>query len=366
MEKNSQFRDVFNPEVISQLGQRIQKVYQEFNTELFLKSAVKNISDLSFSERNLQIAAALKKCLPANFEKAVEVILKSQTNEIDSEELEGRDGFIVMPQTLFISDNGMENLELSLHALEEMTKRFTSEFAIRFFIRNHREFTLSKMKEWAVHPNCHIRRLASEGSRPRLPWGMRLNEFIKDPNPVLEILEIMKFSPERLVQRSIANNLNDISKDNPEAVIKTLKKWQEDGVDNWLINHALRTLFKQGNPDALKLSGFDPEAEIHIKNFKVLTETVEFGNSLEFEFDVESPQRQIVMIDYVIHHMKANGTLSPKVFKMAKKAVSGHSKAYKKHPIKPITTRKYYPGRHLVQIQVNGKVCAESEFTLVM
>lgn len=366
MEKDSQFRNVFNPEVILKLGKRIQKTYKGFNSEAFLEDAAHNISELSFSERNLQIAAALKKHLPEDFEKAVEILLNSQTEEIEIEELEGRDGFIVMPQTTFISDNGMKKPELSLYALEEMTKRFTSEFAIRFFIRKHPGLTLNKMKEWAVHSNCHVRRLASEGSRPRLPWGMRLNEFIDDPSPVLEILEVMKFSPERLVQRSIANNLNDISKDNPETVIKTLKKWQADGVDNWLINHALRTLFKQGNTGALKLSGFDPDAEIYIKNFRVNTESVEFGNDLEFEFELESPQRQNVMIDYVIHHMKANGSLSPKVFKLAKKAVYGHSKVYKKHSIKPITTRKYYPGRHLLQIQVNGKVSAESEFQLLM
>ena len=304
--------------------------------------------------------------MPDDFPLAVEILLKAQTKELEVEELEGRDGFIVMPQSLFISENGMKHFELSMKALEEMTKRFTSEFAIRYFLIEYPERTLKQMKVWAEDKNCHVRRLASEGSRPRLPWAIRLNGFIKDPSAVVSILEIMKFSSERLVKRSIANNLNDISKDNPDTVTNLLKKWQKEGVSKWLINHALRTLFKQGNPEALKLCAYDPNADIELSKFNIVNPEVEFGETLDFSFEIHSKRSEKLMIDFVVHHVKANGKLAPKVFKLAKKTVSGSVNICKSHPIRPISTRKYYPGRHLLQIQINGKFMAEKEFFLNM
>lgn len=366
MEENSQFRDVFNRESVSALAERIKTVYDSFAKNEFINYAVNNFQKLTLSERNQQICKALKKYLPPNFPEAVKILLDAQTSELEKEELEGREGFIVMPQTVFVSENGMDHFDLSMHALEEMTKRFTSEFAIRYFLIEHPQKTLEQMKKWAIAENCHVRRLASEGSRPRLPWAMRLNDFIKDPKPVIEILELMKFSKERLVERSIANNLNDIAKDNPEVVTDTLSKWQKEGVSNWLITHALRTLFKQGNPQALKLCGYDPQAKIRLENLKLASQEVIFGETLQFSFEIHSEASERLMVDYIVHHMKANGKLAPKVFKLAKKTISGTETMSKSHSIKAISTRKYYPGKHLLQIQINGKVLTEKEFTLVM
>ena len=366
MEENSQFREVFNRESVSGLAERIKSVYADFKFKSFINFAIKNFVNLSLSERNLQISKALKKFLPGSFPEAVEILLKALPVEIEEEELEGSRGFIIMPQSIFIAKEGMEYFELSMYALEEMTKRFTSEFAIRFFLIEYPEKTLEQMKKWAVDENCHVRRLASEGSRPLLPWAMRLHDFVKDPKPVFEILELMKFSQERLVQRSIANNLNDISKNQPDQVTSILSKWQKEGVSEWLITHALRTLFKQGNPEALKLNGYNPELAVELTNFNINTPTVKFGEFLEFSFEINSKKPEKLMIDFIIHHMKANGKRAPKVFKLAKKTVSGEIKIDKKHAMKPISTRKYYPGKHLLQIQINGKVLAEKEFVLKM
>jgi len=203
MEENSQFRDVFNRESVTALANRIACVYPTFETENFIESILVDFEGLTLSERNLKICRALKSFLPDDFTEAVAVLLESQTEELEVDKMEGSRGFIVMPQTFFISENGMNYFELSMHALEEMTKRFTSEFAIRYFLIEYPEKTLNQMKKWALDTNCHVRRLASEGSRPRLPWSMRLNNFIQDPAPVIEILELMKFSKERLVERSI-------------------------------------------------------------------------------------------------------------------------------------------------------------------
>ena len=364
MEKGSQFKDVFNRLSITQLAERINCIYSDFKLNEFVESILKDFTELSLSERSMKICEALKVYLPEDFSKAVEILLKSQTTEI--EELGGSEGFIVMPQAAFISNYGLKRFEISMQALEEMTKRFTSEFAIRFFFIEHPEKTLSQMKKWAQDENYHVRRLASEGSRPLLPWAIRLKQFVEDPKPVIEILELLKFSSERYVERSVANNLNDISKHHPNTVTKLLSKWQKQGVSPWLITHALRTLFKQGNPEALKLNGYDPEADILVSEFSVLTPIVEFGNSLEFSFKIDSKRPEKLMIDYIVHHMKASGKLAPKVFKLAKKTISGQEQISKKHSIRSITTRKYYPGEHLLQIQINGKVYAESSFELLM
>ena len=366
MEENSQFRDVFNRESVSGLGNRIASVYPSFETENFIESILEDFEDLTLSERNLKICWALKSYLPDDFTEAVAVLLESQTEELEADKMEGTRGFIVMPQTLFISENGMDYFELSMYALEEMTKRFTSEFAIRYFLIEHPEKTLNQMKKWSLDTNCHVRRLASEGSRPRLPWSMRLNNFIQDPTPVIEILELMKFSKERLVERSIANNLNDIAKDNPDTVCGLLLKWQKEGVSDWLINHSLRTLFKQGNPQALKLCGFDPDAQVNLTAFKLNSAEIEFGKTLDFSFNIHSKSPQRLMVDYIVHHMKANGKLAPKVFKMTKKTICGQELLSKKHSIRSISTRKYYPGKHLLQIQINGKIFVEQEFYLKM
>ena len=366
MDQGSQIRDVFSRSSVSALAERIHSVFQDFAKDDFIESTIKDFAELSLSERNLEICKGLEKYLPASFPKAVNILLEALGDELKEDELEASRGFIIMPQTIFVARNGMENFELSMHALEEMTKRFSSEFAIRYFIIEEPKKTLEQMKKWAVHENCHVRRLASEGSRPLLPWAMRLNEFVKNPAPVIEILELMKNSPERYVERSVANNLNDISKHHPQLVTDLLSKWQKEKISPWLISHALRTLFKKGNPEALKLNGFDPEAKIEVSDLEFVKSQIKLGESIEFSFKIVSEGPQKLMIDYIVHHMKANGKTSPKVFKLAKKTISGEETVIKKHSIREITTRKYYPGSHLLQIQINGKVYAESSFELHM
>ena len=364
MEKGSQFKDVFNRSSITELAERINYVYPDFQLNEFVETILKDFTELSLSERSMKICEALKVYLPEDFPKAVDILIKSQTAE--NEDIVGNNGFVVMPQAAYISNYGLYHFEISIQALEEMTKRFTSEFAIRFFFIEHPEKTLSQMKKWAQNENYHVRRLASEGSRPLLPWAIRLKQFVEDPRPVIEILELLKFSPERYVERSVANNLNDISKHHPNTVTQLLSKWQKQGVSPWLITHALRTLFKQGNPEALKLNGYDPEAQIEVTEFAFLTPTVDFGNNLEFSFKINSKRSEKLMVDYIVHHVKASGKLAPKVFKLTKKTISGQVQMSKKHSIRSITTRKYYPGKHLLQIQINGKVYAEGSFELLM
>jgi 3-methyladenine DNA glycosylase AlkC len=230
------------------------------------------------------------------------------------------------------------------------------------------ERTLAILAEWAEDENPHVRRLVSEGTRPRLPWTMQLKPFIEDPRPILPLLEKLKTDPELMVRRSVANNLNDIVKDNPDIVVETLSRWKkiEDEGTQWLIRHAARTLVKQGNKDILTTLGYSPKIDIVVSKIKLDKPTVKMGGELNFSFEIKSTskQPQTLSIDYVIHHVKANGTRTPKVFKLTRKALEpGQAiNLSKAHSFRPISTRKYYAGKHVLEIQVNGTIYAKTEF----
>jgi 3-methyladenine DNA glycosylase AlkC len=274
---------------------------------------------------------------------------------------------MVMPQNDFVAAYGLGHLDLSLRALYELTKRFTAEGAIRAFLQAYPEQTLTRLAEWAADPNCHVRRLVSEGTRPRLP------AFVKDPQPVLALLEQLKADPVLMVRRSVANNLNDIAKDHPDLVVETLARWQQaaDPGTQWIIGHATRTLLKQGHANALALLGYGAATSISVASFQLTETRVRMGEDLVvFAIDIQStadaPQR--LMIDYVVHHMKANGKLVPKVFKLAKKRLRPREtlSLSKRHVFRPLSTRVYYPGRHALELQINGQRWGWQEFELVV
>ena len=370
MEQSFQLRDVFNPTVVNQLAQNIAKTWPAFNQHGFSNAVNSQLVHLSFGERNNLIRDMLWDYLPKDFPQAVQILVSSLGPEIPHCELTGFDAFIVMSENDFVAKYGLDYFELSMQALYEMTKRFTAEGAIRAFIQKYPDQTLKRLAEWADDKNCHVRRLVSEGTRPRLPLAPRLPQFIKDPRPVLRFLDKLKADPEQMVRRSVANNLNDIAKDNPDLVVKTLKEWQKtkNKGTQWIVSHASRTLVKQGHEDALALLGYPPNLAISVERLQQNKTTIRMGEDLTFEFEVRSnsDKPQDLMIDYVIHHMKANGKLAPKVFKLAKKKLkSGETlRLSKKHPFRQISTRKYYSGKHLLEIQINGKIYAQVEFEL--
>lgn len=372
MEQEFMLRDVINMTGVTNLAESISKNYNKFLKVNFIKEIEKDINKLNFGDRSKLISNKLKKYLPNDYKEAVSILIKSLNEELDNGQIMHFEGFIIMPLCLFVSTYGLsdENYDISINALYEMTKRFSSEFDIRPFLIKYPEKTQKILLEWTKDPNTHVRRLTSEGSRPRLPLGIRLPMYQKDPNPVIEILEELKEDPELYVRRSVANNLNDIAKDNPKIVTDTLKKWSEIKTDemNWLIKHSLRTLIKQGNKEALELLGYDHKTDISVKNLSLDKKEVEIGNEFYFNFEVTSiSQKENLMIDYVIHHMKANGKNKEKVFKLTKKIIPrGQTlKISKKHSFKPISTRKYYTGKHYLEIKINGKNYFMEEFHLV-
>jgi 3-methyladenine DNA glycosylase AlkC len=370
MEQNFQVRDVFNEKVVNQLAADLARVWSGFDARGFSHAVNSRLHDLSFSGRAALIRDSLWEYLPKDFPRALEIILKALPPEIVEDDLNGYDGFIVMPQNDFVARYGLDHYDLSMQALYQMTERFSAEGAIRAFLLKYPERTLAILSDWVKDENPHVRRLVSEGTRPRLPWTMQLKPFIEDPRPVLRLLEKLKTDPVLMVRRSVANNLNDIAKDNPDLVVKTLRRWKkiEDEGTQWLIRHAARTLVKQGNKEALAVLGFASEIEIVISKIQLDRSAVKMGGEITFSFEIKSTSKwtQNLVIDYIILHVKTNGKLMPKVFKLAKKRLeSGDTiQISKRHSFRPISIRKYYAGTHYLGIQVNGIVHSKVSFDL--
>ena len=365
MSEKFELRSVFNAKTVKQTAQQIKEVYPIFHDSAFVTSTLDGFELLSFGDRNSKITDNLYTYLPQAFPVAVEILVEALGEEMQVEVLEGYEGFYVLPLSTYVSRYGQNDYERSIEALIEMTKRFTSEWSIRIFLEHEQTKTLQHLHRCTQSDNCHVRRLASEGSRPRLPLGSRLHAFIQKPQLVLDLLEALKNEPTRLVQRSIANNLNDIAKDNPDDVVSFLKHWKAEGVKDvdWIIKHATRTLVKEGHFGALELLGFDVDIAIERVSVEVITPKVILGETLEFvtKINFNNPKKSKVVIDYLLHFKKANGSLKPKVFKLSTKEISSHASLSltKRHPLKPATTRSYYEGLQAIQLQINGKIATE-------
>jgi 3-methyladenine DNA glycosylase AlkC len=363
-----QLRNTYNVRVCKLLAIRIKKKYKQFNDKGFIQGIAKEIDALSFGDRSVLIRKNLKKYLPDDPAKAIQIIIDSLGPELVLEPGKTEwDSFINVSLSEFIMDVGMdpENFDLSMKALYELTKRCSSENAIRPFIRKYPKKTFVYLNKWIKDENVHPRRLVSEGTRPRLPLSSPLRDFIKDPTPIIPFLEVLKDDPELYVRRSVANNLNDISKDNPTIVVAVLKKWKKNASANrmWVIRHALRTLLKRGNKDALLLLGYG-DAKVELESLKVETPHVGVGEHLCFTAMLHSLADQDLMIDYAIHFVKANGKHRDKVFKLAKKKVKKGEKLIlkKRHLVKQMSTRKHYAGEHLLELIVNGKRMGRGNF----
>jgi 3-methyladenine DNA glycosylase AlkC len=278
--------------------------------------------------------------------------------------------FLYLPHTLFVARHGLEHFELSMQAQYVLTQRFTAEFSIRPFIERYPEQTLAVLKKWARDRNPHVRRLVSEGTRPRLPWASRLRAFQKDPSPVLTLLELLKDDPELYVRRSVANNLNDIGKDHPAVLVSTARHWMKDADENrlWIIKHALRSAIKRAEPQALSVLGFGTQANVVVSAINITPRRTYIGERIHIGFSLTNSARrtQAVLVDFCIYFIKANGMSKPKVFKLKQLTlVPGEAVALRKTvSLQEMTTRKHYPGIHRVEAVINGTAHPLGEFEL--
>jgi 3-methyladenine DNA glycosylase AlkC len=261
-------------------------------------------------------------------------------------------------------------LNICLNALSFFTEFGSSEFAIRKFLKLNQSHTLTFFESWSKSKNHHIRRLASEGCRPRLPWGEALQNFKKNPHDILPILENLKNDESAYVRKSVANNLNDISKDNPEIILKILTKWNEEDVDKSLIRHALRTLLKKGNKEALKIIGIDCNnlsENFTIQTFALQKAVINISQNLMFDFILENQAaNNKIRLEYAVYFLRKNGTHGKKIFQITtKNFAKGVFKFTKKHAFRDMTTRKHNAGKHFISLVVNGVEFQKLQFDLI-
>jgi len=363
-------RDVFNPKHISNLSDRISKVYPDFDSSAFVDSACRNLSELDYTERIEHITDCLAKYLPDDFTKSVDILCRSLPKPPEYEkDVQFRDeGFMTLPATRYVSKFGADRFEESMQALRMMTPSFTAEYDIRQFIMQDKKRSLELLYAWAKDPDLHVRRLASEGSRPRLPMGKRLHEFVKDPSPILPILEKLKDDPVLYVRRSVANSLNDISKDHPDLAADIAEKWLKTGGENiqWVCRHAMRTLLKKGHAKALAICGFPYPEGIMICGLQIRDTSLKTGDALEFSFLVSNTggKTLCLMADFEISFMKSNGRNAPKVFKLKKFALNPgkETRISGRFSFEPRSTRSFYTGRHIITPIINGQRGASASF----
>jgi 3-methyladenine DNA glycosylase AlkC len=354
---------MFNTAFYRQLGEAFAKADRNFHPDKFVKEVTAGLPELSLNQRMRNTSVVLHKHLPYAYKKQVELCRKVIPDV--------QRGYVSLVFPDFVGLYGREDFDTSLDALKYFTSFGSSEFAIREFLKKDFKKTIRVMEKWAEDKDHHVRRLASEGSRPRLPWSFKLDEVIRNPKATASILEKLKADPELYVKKSVANHLNDISKDNPDYMLTTVKAWDKTNVNTaWIVKHASRSLIKKGNVDSLSVFDFEKNVKVRIANFKLGKSKLKLGDTLAFEFDMVSEKKtsQKLVVDYVIHYVKKGGELSPKVFKLKELMLHPGKTEHlqKSQVLKDFTTRKHHAGKHVVEIQVNGKVMGEKEFILAL
>ncbi len=369
-------KHLLDADLVRRAAVHLRRQHARFDGDAFIADATRGLQGLELKQRSLAIADALERHLPADFAASADLIEAALAPPFETEDLgamhrneAGLAGWVLWPMGEYVVRRGMVHPERALPLLRALTQRFSAEFAIRPFIAAHPELAFEMLARWAHDPNVHVRRLVSEGSRPRLPWGMRLNALVADPTPTLPLLRQLQDDPSDYVRRSVANHLNDIAKDHPQRVAQWLHEHLPgaSAERRALLKHASRTLIKNGDAQVLAAWGLGGRFRGEVQ-FSVKPARLALGGTLALALTLTSNARQsqALAIDYVVHHVKADGSTSPKVFKGWQLTLAPREQRVlgKGHAVKPITTRRYYAGTHRVVVQINGKPVAEGSFTL--
>jgi 3-methyladenine DNA glycosylase AlkC len=363
-------KNFFGPEVARDIAALISGVYPAFPSEEFLTDATRGLDKLALLPRAWHIAHALHGHLPADFDSAAGILKASLGPRLSATEGNGMASFLYMPHVCYVAHYGADHLDTALDLQYELTQRFTAEYSIRVFLERYPQQTLARLWQWAHDPDVHVRRLVSEGTRPRLPWAPRLREFQKDPGPVIKLLELLKDDPELYVRRSVANNLNDIGKDHPDLLFETCARWLVDASAErkWLVNHALRSAIKRGEPGALQVLGYGRKPTTTLARIHFEPRRAKIGQTVRISFDVNSTarRRQSLLVDLRIHFVKADGSTRAKVFKLKQLELAAGAKTAlsTRIALRQMTTRKHYPGKHQVDVMVNGVALPAGSFVV--
>jgi 3-methyladenine DNA glycosylase AlkC len=370
------FKNLLNATLVGTAAAHLQRVDPGFDARRFTALASHGLDALEMKARAMQICDALEATLPADFDAAAALLEAALAPPIEGEQMAGLSlgekglaGWILWPAGEYIARRGQASPERALAALHAITQRFTAEFAIRPFIVAHPALAFATLRRWAGDPSHHVRRLVSEGSRPRLPWGLQLKALINDPTPTLPLLQALQDDPSEYVRRSVGNHLNDIAKDHPDCVADWLDAHLPGASPERraLLRHASRTLVKRGDVRVLRAWGIGQPLR-GSATLALSSGRIRVGDTLRLHVRLVSirAKAQTLAIDYAVHHVKAHGGRSPKVFKgwTVELPPHGSLELHKTHSMRAVTTRRYHPGLHTVALQINGRVEAEADFIL--
>ncbi|NMX70417.1 DNA alkylation repair protein [Pseudomonas sp. WS 5111] len=355
-------KEIFNLERLQHIADEMSAVYPSFDAKGFLKHAIGDLDGLSVMQRMARVSESLHAVMPLDYPQTLEH-LYALAPRLNS-------GFVSLFLGHYVASYGLDDFQRSMGALKYFTTFGSAEFAVRAFLLKDFERTLAVMQQWSLDDNEHVRRLASEGSRPRLPWSFRLAQVQADPRLCASFLENLKADSSLYVRKSVANHLNDITKDHPDWVLQVIESWSLDNPHTaWIARHALRSLIKQGNTRALTIIGAGARAEVKIHQFKVEPAVIRLGERINLSFTLESlasaPQKLVV--DYAIDYVKSAGHSAAKVFKLKAFTLGAgerHTVLRGQH-IRDMTTRKHYPGQHTVHVLVNGERLGSTGFELI-
>ena len=364
-------KDGLSDAAVERIAAALTQTIRGFREQAFRCACLDGLDELELKDRVRHIIRVLHDFLPQPFTTAARVLVRLKPQWDAGDPSDNLRSFAAWPLVDYVGEYGLKSPATALKTLKALTPLFTAEFAIRPFYLQHPERTLRTVEAWCGHPDEQVRRLVSEGARPRLPWGQQLPTFIRDPSSVLRLLERLKDDSSETVRRSVANNLNDISKDHPDVVLHLCQRWKQNAGPErlWIIRHATRTLVKAGHPSVFGLLGFTEHPKLQLESLTLSPTRIRLGEAIEFTARLTSTakQAQNFVIDYAVHHMKANGETRPKVFKFCRLSLDpGKTKELVRcHAIRPISTRKYYPGKHAVEILVNGRSLGRVDFQLI-
>lgn len=347
-------KDEISPALARGLAGELAIAWPEFPQRRFMAGLAAELGSRELMARVDLLADRLAASLPEGFVDTVAVLWRA----LDSPTFTG---WMTLPCGSFVARRGIGDPMVALPLLAGLTPRWSSEWPVRPFIERHPDITYEHLWRWASDEDEHVRRLVSEGTRPRLPWAPHLRRLIDDPSRNLPLLELLVDDPSAYVRRSVANHLNDIAKDHPALAVDVARSWlgRGDGAA-WVVRHGLRTLVKRGDPDALTLLGAHPSAEIVLRDLTVAPTSVSIGNEVVVSFTIELVDGSTAdaVVDYRVHYVGVRGVKAPRVFKFTQRRLQpGHPVTLeRRHRFADVSIRRLNPGPHVIDVQVNGRV----------
>jgi 3-methyladenine DNA glycosylase AlkC len=362
-----------------QLGEGLKSAGVTLSLAAWQRALGADFEQLGLMDRGRRLSVVLGQFLPNDFRQAAPLLVQTMGRPMGldtrGEPVAPGDvasSFYHLPHSMYIAEHGLDHLPEAMQAQHALTQRFTAEFSLRPFLQAHTQATLAHLTQWASDPSAHVRRAVSEATRPRLPWAARLPDFVRDPSPVLPLLTRLRDDSSSYVRRSVANHLNDIGKDHPELLTGTARQWLDDAPvpasRQALLRHALRTAIKRGDAQALALFGHGQASVLKIQSANITPSKARIGDSVTLHCTLHNPTAQAAsaLADWRVFYVKANGTLSPKVFKGSTVQIGahGHSVLEKTLSLRQMSTRTHHPGRHTVEIVLNGHAHSIGHFDL--